>query len=210
MIIVGPVAIAKNNIIGGNNDLPWYLPEDLKHFKEITMGKTVIMGRKTYDSIIARLGKPLPGRINVVITRNPDFNTLPEVLVFHSLEDAFAALKNEDVYVIGGAQIFAAALPFAEKMYITHVYQEYPGDVYFPNVDWDQWEKIEDEPHGQFSFAVYKKASPASWKSRSQTRPIKDSCRRDESVGPRAACLRIWPLLRSRQRYSIGGKCTVR
>jgi dihydrofolate reductase len=158
MIILGPVAIAKNNIIGGDNDLPWYLPEDLKHFKEITMGKTVLMGRKTYDSIVTRLGKPLPGRTNVVITRQENYIAAPGVLIFHSLDQALKALEHDDVYVIGGAQIFAAALPAAEKMYVTHVHNEYPGDVYFPEVDWSQWEKIEEEPHGGYTFATYKKS----------------------------------------------------
>jgi dihydrofolate reductase len=155
MIILGPVAIAKNGVIGGDNDLPWYLPEDLKHFKEITLGHTVLMGRKTYDSIIKRLGKPLPGRVNVVITRQENFIVPPSVLVFHSIEQALGALKNDDVYVIGGAQIFAAALPAAVKMYVTHVHKEYPGDVYFPVIDWNQWVKIEEQPHEEYTFATY-------------------------------------------------------
>lgn len=157
MIIIGPVAVAANRIIGGDNDLPWYLPEDLKHFKKITLGHTVLMGRKTYDSIVKRLGKPLPGRKNVVITRNVDFVAPPEVLIFHNLDDALAALKDEDVYVIGGAQIFAAAFPSAEKIYITHVKKAYDGDVYFPEVDWQQWDKIEEDPHEEYTFATYLK-----------------------------------------------------
>src|SRR6266404_1412581 len=146
MIILGPVAIAKNWVIGGGNDLPWYLPEDLKHFKKITTGKTVLMGRKTYDSIVKRLNKPLPNRKNVVITRQPDFKAADGVLVFHSIEEA---LKNttEDVYIIGGAQIFEQTLPLAEKMYITKVHQEYPGDAFFPKIDFSQWKLLEQEDH---------------------------------------------------------------
>jgi dihydrofolate reductase len=155
MIILGPVAIAKNGVIGDSNDLPWYLPEDLKHFRQITMGHTVLMGRKTYDSIIKRLGKPLPGRINVVITRQENFHAEPGVLVFHSLEQALDALKKDDIYIIGGAQIFASALPFAEKMYITHVHKNYKGDVYFPEIDWQQWTMLDQEPHQEFIFASY-------------------------------------------------------
>nr|AIA16106.1 Dihydrofolate reductase [uncultured bacterium] len=158
MIILGPVAIAKNGIIGGDNDLPWYLPEDLKHFKKITTGHTVLMGRKTYDSIVKRLGKPLPDRVNVVITRQEDYTAMPGVLVFHSVEQALDALKHDDVYVIGGAQIFAAALPLAEKMYVTHVHKEYKGDVYFPKVDWEQWNKTEEEPHEEYTFATYERS----------------------------------------------------
>lgn len=159
MIILGPVAIAKNSIIGGDNDLPWYLPEDLKHFKEITMGRTVLMGRKTYDSIVKRLGKPLPGRTNVVITRQENFVAPPSVLIFHDIDQALDALQHDDVYVIGGSQIFAATLLRAEKMYITHVHNEYKGDVYFPDVDWSQWQKIEEEPHDEYTFATYVKKS---------------------------------------------------
>nr|AIA16117.1 Dihydrofolate reductase [uncultured bacterium]AIA16342.1 Dihydrofolate reductase [uncultured bacterium] len=155
MIILGPVAVAKNGVIGGGNDLPWYFPEDLKHFKEITMGKTVLMGRKTYDSIFKRLGKPLPGRKNVVITRDQN-GVYPEgVLVFNDPEAAVAALPNEDIYVIGGAQIYSLFLPKAEKMFMTHVHKEYPGDAFFPEVNWDEWEKIEEEPHDQYTYSTY-------------------------------------------------------
>nr|AIA16678.1 Dihydrofolate reductase [uncultured bacterium] len=155
MIILGPVAIAKNGIIGGDNDLPWYFPEDLKHFKEITLGQTVLMGRKTFDSIIKRLGKPLPGRVNVVITRQENFIVPPGVLVFHSIDQALDALKDTEVYVIGGAQIFSATADRAEKMYITHIHNEYKGDVYFPKIDWNKWEKIEEQPHEEYTFATY-------------------------------------------------------
>jgi dihydrofolate reductase len=155
MIILGPVAIAKNGIIGGDNDLPWYIPEDLKHFKAITLGKTVLMGRKTFDSIIKRLGKPLPGRVNVVVTRQENLIVPPGVLVFHSIDQALEALKDTEVYVIGGAQIFSETAGRAEKMYITHVHKEYKGDVYFPKIDWSQWEKIEEEPHDEYTFATY-------------------------------------------------------
>jgi len=155
MIILGPVAIAKNGVIGSSNDLPWYLPEDLKHFKKITSGKTVLMGRKTYDSIVKRLGKPLPQRVNVVVTRQENFPVPPGVLVFHSIDQALDVLKDTEVYVIGGAQIFSETIGRAEKMYVTHVHKEYQGDVYFPKIDWNQWEKIEEEPHDEYTFATY-------------------------------------------------------
>ena len=157
MIILGPVAVAENLVIGSSNDLPWYLPEDLKHFKKITTGKTVLMGRKTYESIIKRLGKPLPGRKNVVITRQQNFRVPSEVLVFHSLDDALKALVTEDVYVIGGAEVFKLALPLAEKIYMTHVHANYPGNIFFPEIDWGKWRKIEEEKHQGYTFVEYLK-----------------------------------------------------
>ena len=157
MIIIGPVAVAANGVIGGDNDLPWYLPEDLKHFRKITDGKTVLMGRKTYDSIFKRLGKPLPNRKNVVITRSRDKEYPEGVLVFQSIEDAFESLKEEDIYVIGGAQIFNIALKNGEYMYLTHVKKEYPGDVYFPDVNWVQWERVNEEDFPEYTFAEYRK-----------------------------------------------------
>jgi dihydrofolate reductase len=155
MIILGPVAVSENNIIGNKNNLPWHLPEDLKHFKELTLGKTVVMGRKTYESIVARLKKPLPGRKNVVITRQKDFQVPDGVLVFSSLDEVARELSSEDLYIIGGAEIFKLALPLSQKMYLTRVYGTYQGDAYFPEVDWSQWEKIEEEKHEGFSFLTY-------------------------------------------------------
>ncbi len=160
MIIIGPVAVAANGIIGGDNDLPWYLPDDLKHFKKITEGKTVLMGRKTYDSIFKRLGKPLPNRKNVVITRDTEKKYPEEVLVFQNIEDAFSMLKNEDIFVIGGAQIFELAISRGEYMYLTHVKNEYPGDVYFPKVNWSEWEKVREEDFPEYTFCEYKKIYP--------------------------------------------------
>jgi dihydrofolate reductase len=157
MIILGPVAVADNLVIGNQNQLPWHFPDDLKNFKKLTLGKTVVMGRKTYDSIIARLKKPLPGRKNVVITRQTDLTFPPDVLVFHSLDEAINALPSEDLYMIGGGQIFTLALPLSEIMYITHIHGNYPGDAYFPEIDWNQWEKLEEEKHEGFTFAKYKR-----------------------------------------------------
>ncbi len=157
MIIIGPVAVAKNNVIGGDNDLPWYLPEDLKHFKKITTGHTVLMGRKTYESIINRLKKPLPDRKSVVITHQTDYAVPEGVLVFHSIDDAIAALKNEDLYFIGGASIFRAGLEQADYMYMTHVHKEYPGDILFPAINWAEWDKTQEEPHEEYTFAEYKR-----------------------------------------------------
>lgn len=163
MIIIGPVAVAANNVIGKNNDLPWDYPEDLKHFRNITRGKTVLMGRKTFESIVARIGKPLPDRKNVVITsknhelgiRNYGGSTTVEY--YKSLEEAFSGLEGEDVYIIGGAGIFAEALPFGDYMYFTHIKKNYDGDVYFPQINWNEWEKITEEDKGDYSFTEYKR-----------------------------------------------------
>lgn len=157
MIILGPVAVADNLVIGKGNDLPWKLPEDLKHFKDLTFGKTVLMGRKTYESIVSRLGKPLPGRKNVVITRQADYKVPEGVLVFADLPSAFKKLSANDVYVIGGAEIFKQALPFCNLAYITHIYGNFEGDAFFPKVDWNVWEKIAEEKHEKFSFVTYKR-----------------------------------------------------
>jgi dihydrofolate reductase len=113
------------------------------------------MGRKTFESILKRLNKPLPGRKNVVISRQTDYKVPEGVLVFKSLDDAFNALSSEDLYIIGGAEIYKQALPLAQKLYITHVKGNYEGDAFFPPVDFNQWEKIEEQPHEGYSFAVY-------------------------------------------------------
>jgi dihydrofolate reductase len=159
MTITLIAAVAKNNVIGSKNDLPWYLPEDLKRFKQITLGHTVLMGRKTYDSIIARLGKPLPERKSVVITRNKDFAAPEGVQVFNSLDEALTKLQNQDIYVIGGAQIFQQIMPKADKMFLTLVDKEYPGDTFFPKIDPDIWEQTKKEVHEGFSFAEYERGN---------------------------------------------------
>lgn len=149
-------AVAKNNVIGAKNDLPWYLPEDLKHFKEITSGHTVIMGRKTYESIVSRLGKPLPNRKNIVITRNNLYQVPEGVEKADSLQSALQK-HSKDTFIIGGASIFEEGLMLADQLIITHVHKEYPGDTYFPEIDPHVWEEIGREDHGEYSFVTYKR-----------------------------------------------------
>ncbi|MDR3642234.1 MAG: dihydrofolate reductase [Candidatus Doudnabacteria bacterium] len=149
-------AIAENNVIGAKNDLPWYLPEDLKRFKELTLGKVVVMGRKTYDSIIARLKKPLPGRTSVVISRQ-DLKLPPGVELFHSIDEALRAHQSQDVFIIGGEQIFNQSLSLADTLYITRVEKSFPGDAFFPDIDENVWQKISNDPHDGFSFIIYKR-----------------------------------------------------
>lgn len=125
------VAIAQNGVIGREGRLPWHLPSDLKHFKKTTMNYPLVMGRKTYDSI----GKPLPGRDNIVLTRDTSM-VLPGCIVVHSLQEALDHCKDkEKVFIIGGADIFNASLPFTDTIIVTALEREVDGDVYFPEVD---------------------------------------------------------------------------
>ncbi len=129
------VAMAKNRVIGVNNTLPWRCPEDLKHFKQLTMGHSLIMGRKTYDSI----GRPLPGRTTVVVTRDPELK-IGGCLIAHSLPDALAACANDArIYIVGGAQIYTQAMPYADTLYVTEIQQDVEGDAWFPEFDKSEW-----------------------------------------------------------------------
>ena len=129
MIISLIVAIGKNNVIGDKNTIPWKLPADIRYFKEKTMGKPVVMGRKTFESI----GKPLPGRENIIITRDPDYKA-EGCTVVHSVDEAVKAAEgSEELMVIGGAQIYKEFFPIANKLYITNIDKEFEGDTYFPS-----------------------------------------------------------------------------
>ena len=136
------VAIAANNAIGKNNQLLWHLPNDLKHFKEITTGHTVIMGRKTYDSV----GKPLPKRRNIVITRQSI--AVPGCEVANSLQQAIELGKTDgDVYIIGGAEIYKQALPQTDVLYLTIVHQAFEADTFFPEINLDEWLEMSREDY---------------------------------------------------------------
>ena len=148
-------AIAKNYCIGKGNKLPWHIPQDFEYFKKITLGKTCLMGKKTFQSILGYLGKPLPGRENVVITRDPNFAAPPSVLVFNSLESAWENLKNKEVFVIGGAEIFNQTIDKIDNLYITWVDQEPDGDVFFPSINFGAWKEVWREDHEGFSFVRY-------------------------------------------------------
>lgn len=156
------VAMSQNRVIGKENDLPWRLPADLAYFKQKTLGHTVIMGRKTYESI----GRPLPNRKNVILTRDKQFSA-DGCIVFHSLEDTLNWLddKNEH-FVIGGAEILSQFLPYVKRMYITCIYEDFEGDTYFPELDMSKWtliskEKgIKDEKNPyDYEFLVYERNS---------------------------------------------------
>lgn len=130
------VATDKKRGIGISNQLPWHLPEDLAHFKSTTSGHPIIMGRKTYDSI----GRPLPKRRNIVISRNSEWNQ-NGVETVNSIEKAFALLNEEQAFVIGGAQIYQQALPLAERLIVTEIQAEYACDAFFPSIDPQVWEE---------------------------------------------------------------------
>ena len=143
MIISFVVAMGKNKVIGKNNSLPWTMPADMKHFKDLTSGKPVIMGRKTFESI----GKPLPKRINIIITRDKDYDA-QNCTVVHSIDEALEAAKNAtEVMVIGGAQIYKEFLPKANRMYLTIIDADFQGDTYFPKYDVTEWEETAYEEH---------------------------------------------------------------
>lgn len=134
-------AMARNRVIGKDNDMPWHLPADLAHFKRVTMGKPVIMGRRTYESI----GFPLPGRKNVVITRNKEY--APEgVVVVGSVDDALSEVSDADeVMIIGGGQLYREMLPHAERLYLTLIQADIEGDTEFPDYTVYEWDEIERE-----------------------------------------------------------------
>lgn len=139
------VAYARDLVIGDSNDIPWYLPADLKHFREVTMGNTVIMGRKTHDSIVGRLHGPLPGRQNIVLTRDRDFSSEGFKAV-HNLSEALQH-KNGDLFIIGGEQVYREAMPYADRLYITEIDAAIRGDTYFPRIDMQAWREVSREPH---------------------------------------------------------------
>lgn len=156
------VAMGENNAIGKDNDLLWHLPEDFKHFKKTTMGKPILMGRKTYESI----GKPLPGRKNIVITRDKRFMA-EGVTIVNSIDAALSASEQYDeVMIIGGASFYQQMLPMVDRLYITLVHQTFEADAFFPDINMNEWAEIErseyaaDERHAHdFSFVTFEKTS---------------------------------------------------
>ena len=153
-------AVAENNALGNNNQLIWHLPADLKRFKKLTLGHHVIMGRKTFES----LGKPLPHRITIIITRNPGYKATGCIVV-NSLEEALqAAAADDNPFILGGAEIYAQAMEIADHMDITHIHHSFDADAFFPPIDAKIWKEISREDHPAndrnpypYSFVQYKK-----------------------------------------------------
>ena len=165
MIVSLIAAVAENNVIGKNNDLPWHLPADMKYFRDITMGHCVIMGRKNYDSIPLKY-RPLEGRTNIVVTRQKNFMA-EKCIVVNSVEVALdeAKRKNEtEVFVIGGADIYRQTIDAADKLYLTHINHTFDGDAFFPKIDLAKWKlvsqkdiKADEKNKFPFSFCIYEK-----------------------------------------------------
>lgn len=138
MILSLLLAASENDVIGKDNQLPWHLPNDLKYFKNLTWGMPILMGRKTFDSI----GKPLPGRKSIVITRNRDWQH-EDVDVVHSIEEAVQKAESygvKEIFVIGGAEIFKTSLSKADRVYLTRIHQNFDGDTFFPEISEDEWQ----------------------------------------------------------------------
>jgi len=155
------VAMAQNRTIGIDNTLPWRIPEDLKHFKTLTMGHHMIMGRKTFESI----GRPLPGRTTVVVSRDRNLK-IDGCIVAHSLAEALAACASDpEVFVVGGADIYAQALGLADALYITEIRQDVAGDAWFPEFDRETWQEVAREKRSQsepqlleYHFVTYRRS----------------------------------------------------
>lgn len=148
-------AVARNGAIGIEGRLPWRIPEDLARFKRLTMGHAVVMGRATYESI----GRPLPGRRNIVLSRSVDLN-YQGVEVAGSLDGAIETARShgEDAFIIGGAEVYRSALPVADRMELTEVDSEPEADTWFPEVDWSNWQEVARDRHPGFSFVTYARA----------------------------------------------------
>lgn len=154
-------SMSKNRVIGDHNQIPWHLPADLHYFKKMTMGKPMIMGRQTYDSI----GKPLPGRTSIVVTRNIDWQAPTGVHVVHSIDqgiDLATTLTEDEIMIIGGGTLYKATLPLADTLYITYIDIDVAGDTQFPGWNHDQWQENSRELHEKdqknpydYTFCVY-------------------------------------------------------
>ncbi len=148
-------AVAENGVIGGNNDLLWHISADLKRFKKLTTGHTIVMGSKTFRSLPSG---PLPKRTNMVLTRHSDLQA-SSCLVVHSVEEALEQMDPEgENFIIGGGHIYAEFLPLAQKLYITRVHQAFSGDTFFPEISPEEWDlveslKVEDDPQNTFSYS---------------------------------------------------------
>lgn len=153
------VAMSDNRVIGDKNQLPWHLPADLKYFKNLTSGHPILMGRKTYESI----GRPLPNRTNIILTRNAEF-TAPGCLVVTTIEEAMECAReaqSDEIFIIGGAEVYKQLLPHIERIYLTIVHDQFDGDAFFPELDEDQWQEVSRQNHDadennefDFSFVV--------------------------------------------------------
>jgi dihydrofolate reductase len=161
MIISAMVAVGKGNVIGKDNDIPWRLPNDWKYLRKVTMGHSIILGRKNYESI----GKPLDGRKNIIMTTNKNYRA-QDCHIAYSIEHALSMCEGEEVFILGGEQIYRQFLPYTHKLYITRINHYFKGDRFFPEVDLSLWKELsvekgtEDENnHYEHYFHVYEKVN---------------------------------------------------
>ena len=162
MIISQIVAASLNNVIGKNNALPWKMPADMAYFKQITWGHHIVTGRKNYEAE----GKALPGRVNIVLSRNSDFS-IPDGIVVQRFDDAVAIaaqVDEEELFVVGGAEIYRLAMPFIDRIYLTRIHSVISGDTFYPEPDWNEWIEISRRSHRKdeknpfdFDFIIYEK-----------------------------------------------------
>ena len=163
-------AIARNGVIGIGNRLPWHLPADLKHFKALTLGHTVIMGRKTWDSLPEKF-RPLPGRRNIVVTRDANYRAVGATVAM-SLPDALSATENDEAFIIGGAELYKAALPLADCLQLTEINADVEGDTWFPAIDPNYWRETARETHHDesgfdYAFVSYERQHAVAGRSSS-------------------------------------------
>ena len=160
IIIIAAVG-EKHRVIGKGNDLPWHIPEDLKHFKQLTKGHPLIMGRRTFESIIHQFGRPLPDRRHIVVTTHGPLQDHPEIQTCASIEEALEAVQDEEqVFIGGGATIYAQFLPISDRLELTLVEGDYEGDTYFPPYEHlidDLFVKTAEKPHEGFRFVTYRR-----------------------------------------------------
>lgn len=156
------VAIGKNNVIGKDNKIPWKISADMKYFSKVTTGKTVLMGKKTYLSIVEKLGKPLPNRKNVVLSRTE--KEISDCEVINELNDFVEKNKNEEIFVIGGASIYEQTLPLSDKLYITEIDCNIDGDAFFPAFNKSDWNLVSEDKHSKdeknkfdYNFKIYER-----------------------------------------------------
>ena len=150
-------ALSKNRVIGRNNTIPWHYPADMKHFRRTTKGHPVVAGRKTYESFKIR---PLLGRLNFILTRNPDYTSDEGVIICQDLDQVVATVKErsaEKLFILGGAEIYNLALPLTDEMILTHLPIEVEGDAYFPQWDEAEWEVAEERREEDLVFATYRR-----------------------------------------------------
>ena len=164
MIVSQIVAVSLNHVIGVNNGLPWKMPNDTAYFKEKTMGHHIVMGRRNYEAE----GKALPGRVNIVLTRNPNYQ-IPDGIVVHQIEDAIAFAEKageEELFIVGGEEIYKLAMPFTNRIYLTRIHVEVEGDTFYPEPDENIWKEVSRLPNKKddnnpfdYDFLVFEKAA---------------------------------------------------